>query len=267
MKNTVILKGNRYGISIVLDDTVPFSQLLEDIKDKLANAEDFFDSKRQLAVAFEGRTLTNDELDAILEVIDTHSKLNIQYVMDENSDLEATFYDIIQTAKNEDSTEDFEEQLIDVTQVTKDLSETEDRENTSDHIQESGYPVKEEGTDSENTGMFYKGTLRSGQCLEAKNSIVIIGDVHPGASVIADGNIIVIGALKGNAFAGAAGNTKAFVLAMDMRPIQIQIADRIARSADDKVGNNTKEAMLAKIEENQICMEPVSKTAISDILN
>ena len=54
--------------------------------------------------------------------------------------------------------------------------------------------------DSENTGKFYKGTLRSGQELECETSIVILGDVNPGATVISAGNIVILGALKGTAF-------------------------------------------------------------------
>ena len=103
MKNTVIIKGNRYGISIVLDKDIAFSQLLTDLEDRLEGAEEFFDSDKQLAVAFEGRQLSNEELDQVLSVIKGCSRLNIQYVMEENSDLETTFFDIIQTAKEDSS--------------------------------------------------------------------------------------------------------------------------------------------------------------------
>lgn len=58
---------------------------------------------------------------------------------------------------------------------------------------------------ADNTGEFYKGTLRSGQVLKCDTSIVIIGDVNPGAKIIAKGNIVILGSLKGNAYAGAAG--------------------------------------------------------------
>ena len=50
-------------------------------------------------------------------------------------------------------------------------------------------------------GEFYRGTLRSGQVLESVSSVVIVGDVNPGAKIISQGNIVVLGALKGNAYA------------------------------------------------------------------
>lgn len=256
MKNTVIIKGNRYGISIVLDEKAEFSKLLEDLTVKLENAEEFFDCNKQLAVTFEGRTLSNDELDQILAVIEENSKLNIQYVMDENSELEATFFDIIQTAKASELELEAETELIEVTSMP-DIG--------SEDLKADVLPVMSDSKE-DNTGMFYKGTLRSGQTLETKDSLVIIGDVNPGATVIAGGNIVIIGALKGSVTAGSNGNSSAFVMALVMDPIQIQIADIIARSSDKKKDFKiAKEAMIATIVKNQICIEPVSKSTIQDI--
>ena len=275
MKNTVIIKGNRYGLSIVLDDKAEFSQLIKDLIARLENAESFFDSKKQLAVTFEGRVLTNEELDEILTVIEENSKLNIQYVMEENSDLEATFFDIIRSeeSKSLDKSEYGNEQNVPIDELPgqADISDSMDSPLT-EMIPLFSAKEKDDCSDEksvsqeENCGMFYKGTLRSGQSLEAKDSLVIIGDVNPGATVIAGGNIIIIGTLKGSVTAGAHGNTQAFVMALYMNPIQIQIADVIARNSDRKNGIKPKEeAMLARIEHDQIVMEPVTKTTLQDI--
>ena len=50
--------------------------------------------------------------------------------------------------------------------------------------------------DRENTGRFYRGTLKRGQILESSGSIIIVGDVNPGACVISSGNVVVLGALR-----------------------------------------------------------------------
>lgn len=77
----------------------------------------------------------------------------------------------------------------------------------------------------------------------------------------------MIGALKGSVAAGSNGNYHAFVMALSMEPIQIQIADIIARSPDTKKGSKLrKESMIAAIIDNQICIESMSKAAIQDIL-
>lgn len=258
MKNTVIIKGNKYGITIVLDKEVEFTKLINDLLIKLENAEDFFDSDRQLAVSFEGRTLSNEEMVEILDVITNHSKLNIQYVLEQNSELEVTFFDIIQTAKILD------DEKVSNTDNTSDASDLEQ----NNYLQTDEFDTQYVNANSSpSDGLFYKGTLRSGQSLDAKDSIIIIGDVNPGANVTAGGNIVVIGSLKGNVCAGSNGNKDAFVMALSMAPIQIQIADVIARCSDaKKIPKSKKEdAMIATIIDNQICIEMVSKSAIHDM--
>ncbi len=113
-------------------------------------------------------------------------------------------------------------------------------------------------------GQFYKGNLRSGQSLECDSSIVIIGDVNPGASVVSKGNIIVLGTLRGTVCAGSAGNESAFILALDMSPMQIRIADTIARSPDNPDKTSEKEAKIAFLEENSIYIEPVTRKTLSE---
>ena len=61
---------------------------------------------------------------------------------------------------------------------------------------------------------FYRGTLRSGQVISSESSVTIIGDVNPGAKIIAQGNIIILGALKGNVHAGCTGDRSCFVFAL-----------------------------------------------------
>ncbi|GFI41208.1 MAG: septum site-determining protein MinC [Lachnospiraceae bacterium] len=118
-------------------------------------------------------------------------------------------------------------------------------------------------------GRFYKGTLRSGQVLESETSVIILGDVNPGARVISKGNVIVLGTLKGNIFVGAAGNEAAFVAALSMDPMQIRIGDVIARCSDGtsvkkkkKVDNTPK---IAYVEDGNIYIEPITKEVLNDI--
>lgn len=115
------------------------------------------------------------------------------------------------------------------------------------------------------TGEFYKGTLRSGQVVECETSITILGDVNPGAKIIAKGNIVILGSLKGNAYAGAAGDETAFVAALDMDPVQIKIGSVIGRSADKgplsaiKNRKRTMEPQIAVVMNDAILIEPITK--------
>ncbi|MFC3040016.1 septum site-determining protein MinC [Virgibacillus xinjiangensis] len=74
--------------------------------------------------------------------------------------------------------------------------------------------------------------VRSGQVLEVKGDLLLIGDVNPGGKVVSSGNIYVMGSLFGIAHAGADENRQAFVAASYMKPSQLRIADYISRSPD-----------------------------------
>lgn len=77
-------------------------------------------------------------------------------------------------------------------------------------------------------GQFYRGTLKKRQVLESEKSVIILGDVDFGATVVSKGNIIVLGTIRGSVHAGAAGNKKAFVVALSMKPQLLRIADTSA---------------------------------------
>ncbi len=74
---------------------------------------------------------------------------------------------------------------------------------------------------------FHRGSLRSGQRMEAEGSLVILGDVNSGAEVMASDNIVVLGALRGLAHAGAKGNKQAIISAGTLDTVQIRIANVI----------------------------------------
>lgn len=68
----------------------------------------------------------------------------------------------------------------------------------------------------QNLGQFYKGSLKNGQVLETDSSIIILGDVNPGANVISQKDIIIIGGLYGNAYAGGNGEEGHYIIALDI---------------------------------------------------
>lgn len=72
---------------------------------------------------------------------------------------------------------------------------------------------------------YYRGALRSGQKMETEGSLVILGDVNSGAEVVAGDNIVVLGALRGLAHAGAKGNKQAIIAAGVLDTVQIRIAN------------------------------------------
>ncbi len=97
-------------------------------------------------------------------------------------------------------------------------------------------------------------TLRSGQSVEFPGHIVIIGDVNPGARVVAGGHIIVWGRLRGTAHAGVIAPKEAFICALELSPMQLIIGNVISRSpAGERPAHVTPE--VAFVQDGQIIAE------------
>jgi septum site-determining protein MinC len=71
-------------------------------------------------------------------------------------------------------------------------------------------------------------SMRSGQKIRFDGDVILFGDVNPGAEIIASGNILILGALKGLAHAGARGDDAAVIVSFDFRPTQLRIGRKIA---------------------------------------
>lgn len=99
--------------------------------------------------------------------------------------------------------------------------------------------------------LFVTRTLRSGQVLRHHSHVTIIGDVNPGAEVIAAGSVIVWGRLRGTVHAGALGDSTAVVCALELMPSLLRIADLMARTPDQKPSGPE----LAKIDGDTIAVE------------
>lgn len=118
-------------------------------------------------------------------------------------------------------------------------------------------------------GQFYRGTLRSGQVIESETSIVIIGDVNPGAQVISKGNIVILGCCMGSIYAGATGDRSCFAAALTMKPMQIRIADKMARSAIIKktdTGEYPVEPKLVYIKDEHLQMKSITNETLTEFL-
>lgn len=111
--------------------------------------------------------------------------------------------------------------------------------------------------DKNNFTHFHKGSLRSGQKIDFYGNVVILGDINPGAEIIAEANIIVLGKLKGVVRAGCKGNKNCFIFALHMMPTQLAIGDCLAY-----LSNKTKRKAIpeyAYVKNNKIFVEQLIK--------
>ncbi|MCA9803385.1 MAG: septum site-determining protein MinC [Cyanobacteria bacterium HKST-UBA02] len=124
--------------------------------------------------------------------------------------------------EEEEEIEEAEEEEIELDTETVETEEDEQEEDLE----------TEESRLARNTTMYLRQTLRSGQTISHKGHLIIVGDVNPGAEVMAEGDITIWGSLRGIAHAGIGGNTDAEIRALNLQPIQIRIAHAIARAPD-----------------------------------
>lgn len=218
-KNSVVLKGNKYGIVVVLDENAEFEDIKASISEKFKESARFFGSE-SMAITFEGKKLSDSEQVELLTIVNDTTDLNIVCIMDNDSKREEQFKRTVE-AKLEDMTT--------------------------------------------GVGQFYRGTLRSGQVLESDRSVIILGDVNPGAKIISAGNIVILGALKGNVYAGANGDEASFVVALDMNPVQIRIGDTIARCSDKPKKLHKPETKIAYVDGGNIYIDPLNKEVLGEL--
>jgi|PlaIllAssembly_1097288.scaffolds.fasta_scaffold503343_2 septum site-determining protein MinC len=110
----------------------------------------------------------------------------------------------------------------------------------------------------EMAGIVVRRTLRSGQAVHYPGHVTLIGDVNPGAEIVAGGDIIVWGRLRGNAHAGAMGDEQAVICALQMQPNQIRIGSHIARPPDRAWRPKTPEK--ASVQDGGIVVERWKKS-------
>ena len=101
--------------------------------------------------------------------------------------------------------------------------------------------------------LLLRETVRSGRSVWHDGHVVIVGDVNPGAEVMASGSVIVWGRLRGLVHAGALGDATAIICALELNPTQLRIANHIAVAPDNGPGRAPEQAA---IRDGQIVAEP-----------
>jgi len=102
----------------------------------------------------------------------------------------------------------------------------------------------------------HRGTLRSGDHLQSEGSVLLLGDVNPGAQVSAAGHVLVWGRLRGVAHAGCEGDSEARITALQLRPLQLRIAGAVARGPEE--APEAGQAEEARLVDGEIRIDPAS---------
>ena len=219
--NIVVFKGRKDSIAILLDDEIEFNLLEEVFTRKVKAATNFFNGGKS-ALTFQGRKLSEKEEARLIEILSSETSFNISFLRDE----EIGTY-IVKEDKPARSVE------VKIGQVVFDARE--------------------------NNTIFHRGTLRNGQSLNHRGSIVLLGDLNAGAEIIAEGNVIILGLAKGVVHAGAKGNTDCYVVALGLMLTQLRIADIITYIPDEVKAQNKMavKPLQAYIQDGQLYISPL----------
>ena len=197
----IALKGTRNGLLLTLEPETPFSELLNALSDRLAEAPGFFRGA-SLALDTSRRMLRVNERTQLEDLL-AHYHMSvtpleqIAAMQQKNGEQQSASASSDDTAPNIVPSSE-------TNQTQRDPREIDDT-------------------------LFIRRTIRSGQAIHHTSSIVILGDVNPGAEIVAGGDIIVWGVLRGMVHAGYPDNESACVCSLQLAPVQLRIARLLSR--------------------------------------
>jgi len=209
MRQEIMFKGVRGNLQLIFSDNVDFSEVLQQIRAKLAVAADFFGVGNRIQVPMANQRLSQDEQAQLTAVFSEYGLL----------------WEPVDGAVEAPVPE----------QLT----------------------IQAEGDVDAPQTLIVEKTLRGGQKVVSDYSVVVFGDVNPGAEIIAGGDIIVLGACRGMAHAGAHGNRHATIKADRLLASQLRIADIISRSPDQL--NDPEHPEIARIVDGIVMIEPAEQ--------
>ncbi len=106
------------------------------------------------------------------------------------------------------------------------------------------------------TALYLRRGFRSGQKEVFDGEVVVVGDVNQGAEILAGGDIIVVGTLRGMVHAGYPDNAEAVVIALNLVPLQLRIGPFIARADEEQNHRRPQRSEIARVKDERIVIEP-----------
>jgi septum site-determining protein MinC len=232
--NLINIKGVKDGLLITLSPTEEWQLITEELAERIDEQGSFF-SGAKITVDLGERPVPKYELSSLKAVLERRGLLL--------ASVQSSSQTTLQSAEALDLRIRSAQPVAD-TQPTGSVRSTD-----NDTPLDPPIDPEEHGT----PGVLVRRTLRSGRTIHSRGHVVVYGDVNPGAKIVATGDIIVWGRLRGMVHAGAEGNTDAVICALEMNPNQLRIADLIALSPDDP--GQDSQAEVASVRENQIVVE------------
>jgi septum site-determining protein MinC len=221
MANSLTIKGVKDGLLIHVPEG-PWDQVQESLMASVSDQADFLRGAR-LALQVDERPLGAGDLGSLRTLLAEH---------------EITLWAVISSNETTYSA---------AADLGLELSLTPKGQQLED--QEVGIDTELYGEEA----ILIRRTLRSGHSIRHPGHVTVIGDVNPGAEIIAGGNVIVWGRMRGVVHAGATGDEGALVCALDLSPTQLRIAGQISVSPSRR---GKPQPECARIRDDQLVAEP-----------
>jgi septum site-determining protein MinC len=219
----VNIKGIKDGLLVSLSPTEEWLQITNELGIRIDGQSAFFSGAR-VTVDVGNRPVPKHELSTLKALLERRGMTLWAVLSDSSTTIDAA-------------------QALDLRTSTANLIPGRDDTDGSE------FNPEEDGT----PGVMVRRTLRSGRTVHSTGHVIVVGDVNPGAEIIAAGDVIVWGKLRGNVHAGANGDESAVVCALDMTPTQLRIAGHITVSPPGKRRQPRPET--ATVRDNQIIVE------------
>lgn len=223
----VTIKGIKDGLLVTLSPTEEWQLITQELAARIDEKAGFFSGAR-VTVDVSERPVPKYEMTSLKAVLERRGLTLVVVQTSSKTTFESAQSLDLRTNTPEDNSRNINDEVLD-TLVAIDP-------------EEPGIP-----------GVMIRRTLRSGRTVHSRGHVVVYGDVNPGAQIIATGDIIIWGKLRGTAHAGAEGDMNAVICALDMSPTQLRIADLIVTSPEDK--KRTIRPEVASVRNDQIIVE------------
>lgn len=243
-RQDIVFKGTKEGLYLILNENQEFGVLKEKLKEHLKKAEYFFQSAD--VILDTGKVdLSLDEILEIQDILAVPYGLRLKRIVHGNGE---------NRILRKPSGEVRRPRAMDVEPAEKSPGLP-----AGDDLYSKGNSQTRFGTlfASDSRTLLHKGTLRSGQKVIYDGSVVILGDVNPGAEIQAQGDIVVVGALRGLAHAGI-GNINSVVVAVRLEPTQLRIGDIIGRPPEGD-SESPRGPEVARVKDGVILVEPLER--------
>lgn len=278
MDELVTFKGNREGLTVVLDIEADFQAVLKRLAERLTEAGGFLDESA-VSVDVGPRDLQEQELKLLNKLL-AANKLYLRRVFaGPGLNCEESAPYVQEVGRVGQGVAKAQPACRTRTKKKRGKSAVRPQEQDPGHVEaetkgsegEGGQNPEQEKDDipviryraplsprddiiSAEQTILVQRTVRSGQKVFYPGNVVVLGDVNPGGEIVAGGNIIIVGTCRGIAHAGALGEEKAVVAALRLEPSQLRIASHITRAPDGEF-SLPKHPEIARVQDGIVIIE------------